>query len=82
MQNDIDDIIYKALFLIESLYCESCAKKVDFYLSTKTPHCNVCDQALHVNYEDIKPIGLLSERAGIKRLKSKIGLNKGKVTHD
>jgi hypothetical protein len=82
MANDIDEIIYKSLFLIDSLACPNCEKKVEFYLDIKKPRCYKCDHVLPVMYEDIKPVGLLSERAGIKRFKSKIQLNNGKVNHD
>ena len=72
MANSIDEIIYKSLFLIESLACPSCEKKVNFYLDIKKPRCDQCDHILPVMYEDIKPVGLLGERTGIMRFKSKI----------
>lgn len=72
MKNTIENIIANALFHIEQLTCPGCGV-VDFHINNKIPHCDSCNSVLTVNYEDLKQVGLLSERAPIKRYGSPFG---------
>lgn len=70
----IDDIIEDALCHIESLYCLFCDTKVNFeVVERKTAHCLECNHVLTVNYEDLKPVGMLPPRSGILRFNSRFG---------
>ena len=75
MSQNIERIIYDALFHIEHLDCQVCKAKVDFYIdnNSKKPVCVTCNNTLAVIYEDLKPLRKLTKRSGIKRLKSRIG---------
>ncbi len=69
--NTLDKVIHSALCFVESLHCDTCKKHVDFYLNIK-PFCIVCDTPLNFTYEDLKPVGMLPDRAPIKRYRKLI----------
>lgn len=70
----LDKDIQSALLFVESLHCDTCKQDVNFWLGI-VPHCVKCDSPLKFTYEDLKPVGMLPDRAGIKRYRKPIKLS-------